>query len=68
VVENHQRGGKIPAACVGVGYGHMSVIPRPTPAARVNEPGSGMFINTVIPRLAAEFLRNVKVERSAAAV
>jgi galactose-1-phosphate uridylyltransferase len=26
------------------------------------ELGSGMFINTVLPEAAAEFLRNVKVE------
>jgi len=52
-----------PAECVGVRYFHwyMSVIPRLTRTAGF-ELGSGMFINTVIPEDAAEFLRNVKVE------
>ena len=52
-----------PAECVGVRYFHwyMSVIPRLTRVAGF-ELGSGMFINTVIPEAAAEFLRNVKVE------
>jgi UDPglucose--hexose-1-phosphate uridylyltransferase len=52
-----------PAECVGVRYFHwyMSVIPRLTRTAGF-ELGSGMFINTVIPEEAAEFLRNVKVE------
>ncbi|MBZ5689333.1 MAG: galactose-1-phosphate uridylyltransferase [Acidobacteriia bacterium] len=52
-----------PAECVGVRYFHwyMSVIPRLTRTAGF-ELGSGMFINTVIPDEAAEFLRNVKVE------
>jgi len=31
------------------------------------ELGSGMFINTVLPEAAAEFLRNVKLERAAGA-
>ena len=52
-----------PAECVGVRYFHwyMSVIPRLTRTAGF-ELGSGMFINSVIPEEAAEFLRNVKVE------
>jgi len=52
-----------PAECVGVKYFHwyMSVIPRLTRVAGF-ELGSGMFINTVLPEAAAEFLRNVKVE------
>lgn len=52
-----------PAECVGVRYFHwyMSVIPRLTRTAGF-ELGSGMFINTVIPEEAADFLRNVKVE------
>jgi UDPglucose--hexose-1-phosphate uridylyltransferase len=52
-----------PAECVGVRYFHwyISVIPRLTRTAGF-ELGSGMFINTVIPEEAAEFLRNVKVE------
>lgn len=56
-----------PAECVGVRYFHwyMSVIPRLTRTAGF-ELGSGMFINTVIPEEAAEFLRNVKVEAAAA--
>jgi UDPglucose--hexose-1-phosphate uridylyltransferase len=39
----------------------MSVIPRLTRTAGF-ELGSGMFINTVIPEEAADFLRNVKLE------
>jgi UDPglucose--hexose-1-phosphate uridylyltransferase len=56
-----------PAECVGVRYFHwyMSVIPRLTRTAGF-ELGSGMFINTVIPEEAAEFLRNVKVEAAMA--
>ena len=52
-----------PAECVGVRYFHwyMSVIPRLTRTAGF-ELGSGMFINTVIPEEAAEFLRKVQVE------
>lgn len=58
-----------PAECVGVRYFHwyMSVIPRLTRTAGF-ELGSGMFINTVIPEQAAEFLRNVKVGSAVAAV
>ena len=52
-----------PAECVGVKYFHwyLSVIPRLTRVAGF-ELGSGMFINTVLPEAAAEFLRNVRVE------
>jgi len=52
-----------PAECVGVRYFHwyLSVIPRLTRTAGF-ELGSGMFINSVIPEDAAEFLRKVKVE------
>jgi UDPglucose--hexose-1-phosphate uridylyltransferase len=58
-----------PAEYVGVRYFHwyMSVIPRLTRTAGF-ELGSGMFINTVIPEQAAEFLRNVKVESAVGAV
>jgi UDPglucose--hexose-1-phosphate uridylyltransferase len=45
---------------------YLSVIPRLTRVAGF-ELGSGMFINTVLPESAAEFLRNVKVETAAAA-
>jgi len=57
-----------PAECVGVRYFHwyMSVIPRLTRTAGF-ELGSGMFINTVIPEEAAEFLREVKVDTAVAA-
>ena len=56
-----------PAECVGVKYFHwyLSVIPRLTRVAGF-ELGSGMFINTVLPEAAAEFLRNVKVEQAVA--
>jgi UDPglucose--hexose-1-phosphate uridylyltransferase len=52
----------------GVMYYHwyLSVIPRLTRVAGF-ELGSGMFINTVLPEAAAEFLRNVKVEAAAGA-
>lgn len=55
-----------PAECVGVKYFHwyLSVIPRLTRVAGF-ELGSGMFINTVTPESAAEFLRNVKLENVA---
>jgi UDPglucose--hexose-1-phosphate uridylyltransferase len=51
----------------GVKYYHwyLSVIPRLTRVAGF-ELGSGMFINTVLPEAAAEFLRNVKVDSLAA--
>jgi UDPglucose--hexose-1-phosphate uridylyltransferase len=45
---------------------YLSVIPRLTRVAGF-ELGSGMFINTVLPEAAAEFLRNVKTERSTGA-
>jgi UDPglucose--hexose-1-phosphate uridylyltransferase len=56
-----------PAECVGVKYFHwyVSVIPRLTRVAGF-ELGSGMFINTVLPEAAAEFLRNVEVKAAAA--
>jgi UDPglucose--hexose-1-phosphate uridylyltransferase len=52
-----------PAESVGVRYFHwyLSVIPRLTRVAGF-ELGSGMFINTVLPEEAAEFLRKVDVE------
>ena len=52
-----------PAECVGVKYFHwyMSVIPRLTRVAGF-ELGSGMFINSVLPEAAAEFLRKVNAE------
>jgi UDPglucose--hexose-1-phosphate uridylyltransferase len=52
-----------PAESVGVKYFHwyLSVIPRLTRVAGF-ELGSGMFINTVLPEAAAEFLRKVDVE------
>ena len=43
---------------------YVSVIPRLTRVAGF-ELGSGMFINTVLPEAAAEFLRNVKTEAAA---
>lgn len=45
---------------------YVSVIPRLTRVAGF-ELGSGMFINTVLPEAAAEFLRKVSVEKAAAA-
>lgn len=50
----------------GVIYYHwyVSIIPRLTRVAGF-ELGSGMFINTVLPERAAEFLRSVKVEAAA---
>jgi UDPglucose--hexose-1-phosphate uridylyltransferase len=42
----------------------VSVIPRLTRVAGF-ELGSGMFINTVLPEAAAEFLRNVNAEKAA---
>jgi UDPglucose--hexose-1-phosphate uridylyltransferase len=57
-----------PAEYVGVKHFHwyVSIIPRLTRVAGF-ELGSGMFINTVLPEAAAEFLRNVKVEMAAGA-
>src|SRR5258708_3030822 len=45
---------------------YCSVIPRLTRGAGF-ELGSGMFINTVLPEAAAEFLRNVSAENTSAA-
>jgi UDPglucose--hexose-1-phosphate uridylyltransferase len=45
---------------------YVSVIPRLTRVAGF-ELGSGMFINTVLPEAAAEFLRGVKVEKAVGA-
>jgi UDPglucose--hexose-1-phosphate uridylyltransferase len=42
---------------------YLSVIPRLTRTAGF-ELGSGMFINTVLPEAAAEFLRNVAVDKT----
>jgi len=52
-----------PAENAGVKYYHwyLSLIPRLTKVAGF-ELGSGMFINTVLPEDAAEFLRNINVE------
>ncbi len=57
-----------PAECVGVKYFHwyLSVIPRLTRVAGF-ELGSGMFINTVLPEAAAQFLCNVKVDTAVSA-
>ena len=54
-----------PSESAGVKYFHwyVSIIPRLTRVAGF-ELGSGMFINTVLPEAAAEFLRNVQVESS----
>jgi UDPglucose--hexose-1-phosphate uridylyltransferase len=56
-----------PAECVGVKYFHwyLSVIPRLTRVAGF-ELGSGMFINTVLPEQAAEFLRKIEVGEAVA--
>ena len=43
---------------------YVSVIPRLTRVAGF-ELGSGMFINSVLPEAAAEFLRKVAVEKVA---
>jgi UDPglucose--hexose-1-phosphate uridylyltransferase len=45
---------------------YISVIPRLTRTAGF-ELGSGMFINTVLPEAAAEFLRNVSTQKAAVA-
>jgi len=57
-----------PAELHGARYFHwyMSIIPRLTRVAGF-ELGSGMFINTVLPEAAAEFLRNVKPEAAVGA-
>jgi len=53
-----------PAEYAGARHFHwyVSVIPRLTRTAGF-ELGSGMFINSVLPEAAAEFLRNVVVEK-----
>ena len=58
-----------PAEYVGSKYFHwyVSIIPRMTRVAGF-ELGSGMFINTVLPEAAAEFLRKVSTAAAAAAV
>jgi UDPglucose--hexose-1-phosphate uridylyltransferase len=57
-----------PSDYVGARHFHwyVSVIPRLTRVAGF-ELGSGMFINTVLPEAAAEFLRGVSVEKAAGA-
>ncbi|MGB9285176.1 MAG: galactose-1-phosphate uridylyltransferase [Candidatus Sulfotelmatobacter sp.] len=57
-----------PSDYVGARHFHwyVSVIPRLTRVAGF-ELGSGMFINTVLPEAAAEFLRKVSVEKAARA-
>jgi UDPglucose--hexose-1-phosphate uridylyltransferase len=57
-----------PSDYVGARHFHwyVSVIPRLTRVAGF-EIGSGMFINTVLPEAAAEFLRNASAEKAAAA-
>jgi UDPglucose--hexose-1-phosphate uridylyltransferase len=45
---------------------YVSVIPRLTRIAGF-ELGSGMFINTVLPETAAEFLRNVQADKATGA-
>jgi len=57
-----------PAENVGVKYFHwyVSIIPRLTRVAGF-ELGSGMFINTVVPEAAAEFLRKVDAEAESTA-
>jgi UDPglucose--hexose-1-phosphate uridylyltransferase len=54
-----------PAEYAGARHFHwyVSVIPRLTRVAGF-ELGSGMFINTVLPEAAAEFLRNVAVDKA----
>ena len=55
----------VPAELIGVKYFHwyLNIIPRLTRVAGF-EPGSGMFINTVLAESAAEFLRNLKLEKA----
>jgi len=57
-----------PAADTGARHSHwyVSVIPRLTRVAGF-ELGSGMFINTVLPEAAAEFLRKVNTDKAIAA-
>jgi UDPglucose--hexose-1-phosphate uridylyltransferase len=56
-----------PAEYAGARHFHwyVSVIPRLTRVA-VFELGSGMFINTVLPEAAAEFLRKIAVDKAGA--
>jgi len=56
-----------PAENAGAKYYHwyISVIPRLTRVAGF-ELGSGMFINTVLPEAAAEFLRNASADQASA--
>jgi UDPglucose--hexose-1-phosphate uridylyltransferase len=58
-----------PSDYVGARHFHwyVSVIPRLTRVAGF-ELGSGMFINTVLPEAAAEFLRNASTEKAGGAV
>ena len=57
-----------PAENAGVKYYHwyLSIIPRMSRVAGF-ELGSGMFINTVLPEAAAEFLRGVEIGATASA-
>jgi len=57
-----------PSDYVGARHFHwyVSVIPRLTRTAGF-ELGSGMFINTVLPEAAAEFLRNIKAQQASGA-
>jgi len=57
-----------PSDYIGARHFHwyVSVIPRLTRVAGF-ELGSGMFINTVLPEAAAEFLRNVQSEKAVGA-
>lgn len=57
-----------PSDYVGARHFHwyLSVIPRLTRVVGF-ELGSGMFINTVLPEAAAEFLRGVKAEKTTGA-
>jgi UDPglucose--hexose-1-phosphate uridylyltransferase len=56
-----------PSENAGVKYyhWHISVIPRLTRVAGF-ELGSGMFINTVLPEAAAEFLRTASADKASA--
>ena len=53
-----------PAEAASAKYCHwyLSIVPRITEVAGF-EMGSGTFINTVLPEAAAEFLRNIEVEK-----
>jgi len=57
-----------PSDYVGARHFHwyVSVIPRLTRVAGF-ELGSGMFINTVLPEAAADFLRNIEADKATAA-